>query len=84
MNPVRRLNGGVWPPMSPDINPIEHLWPIVGHMMRGQVFSGKESLWTALEHAFAAIPAAKVKALYASMPDRMAAVIAARGGHTRY
>lgn len=70
--------------MSPDMNPIEHLWPIVGHMLRDRVFSGKEELWTELQNAFASVPASKVHALYASMPQRMEAVIAARGGPTRY
>ena len=81
---VKRLNGGVWPPQSPDMNPIEHLWPMVLRKLNGSVFSGKESLWTALQAAFAAIKPSQVQRLYASMPRRMKAVIAAKGGHTRY
>ena len=81
---VRRLNGGMWPPQSPDMNPIEHLWPIVLRKLNGSVVGGKEELWSALQAAFAAVQPSEVKALYASMPRRMAAVIAARGGHTRY
>ena len=81
---VRRLNAGVWPPQSPDLNPIEHLRPIVLRTLRGQVFAGKEDLWVALQAAFGAVPAEQIKALYASMPRRIEAVISARGGHTRY
>lgn len=81
---VRRLNGGVWPPQSPDLNPIEHVWPIVLRTLSGQVFAGKEDLWVALQSAFAAVPVADIKRLYASMPRRIEAVIAAHGGHTRY
>ncbi len=29
--------------MSPDMNPIEHVWPIVGRMLEGQVFSGRKA-----------------------------------------
>lgn len=79
-----RFNGGVWPPQSPDLNPIEHLWPMVLHKLRGHVFAGKDQLWSALQAAFAEISPEQVKALYDSMPNRMRAVIAARGGHTRY
>ncbi len=79
-----RHNGGVWPPMSPDLNPIEHLWPIVGRALAGCVFSGKDQLWSALQEAFANIPADHIKALYESMPRRMEAVITAKGGPTRY
>ena len=81
---VARHNGGVWPPMSPDMNPIEHLWPWVLRRLEGAVFTGREQLWTALQEAFAAVPASYVNSLYASLPHRMQAVIAARGGPTRY
>ena len=81
---VRVLNGGFWPPMSPDLNPIEHIWPLVLRNLKGAVFSGKEQLWSALQEAFAAVTPAEVKKLYDSMPDRLAAVKAQKGGPTRY
>ena len=81
---VGRFNGGFWPPQSPDCNPIEHLWPMVLHNLKGQVFSSKETLWVALEKAFRAVTSAQVKALYDSLPSRMLAVVKARGGPTRY
>lgn len=81
---VRRHNGGVWPPMSPDLNPIEHLWPFVLRALEGQVFSGRDQLWSALQEGFAEVPASFVKSLYDSLPRRMEAVIVARGGPTRY
>ena len=81
---VARLNAGVWPGQSPDINPIEHLWPMVLTKLRGSVFANKDALWSALQGAFAEITPGQVQALYHSMPDRMKAVIAMRGGHTRY
>ena len=81
---VRLLNRGFWPPMSPDLNPIEHLWPMVLHRMKGSVFSGREQLWTSLQEHFAAITPGQVKALYDSMPDRLTQALAQRGGPTRY
>ena len=70
--------------MSPDMNPIEHLWPWVLRHLDGAVFTGREQLWSALQEAFAAVPASYVHSLYASLPSRMQAVIAARGGPTSY
>jgi hypothetical protein len=81
---VRLLNNGFWPPMSPALNPIEHVWPMVLHRMKGSIFSGREDLWTALQEHFAAITPAQIKALYDSMPDRVGQVLAQRGGPTRY
>ena len=57
---------------------------MVLHRMKGSVFSGREALWTALQEHFAAITPAQVKALYDSMPDRLSAVLAQKGGPTRY
>ena len=77
---VIKFNAGFWPPMSPDLNPIEHLWPLVLRQLNGAVFSGKEQLWAALQEAFAAITPAQVAKLYQSLPKRMLAVRAAKGG----
>ena len=50
----------------------------------GKVFNSKDELWAALQHGFASITGPEIKRLYDSMPRRMAAVLKARGGHTRY
>lgn len=81
---VRVFNGDQWPPSSPDMNPIEHIWPLVGRMMAGKVFSNRETLWVALQAAFAALKPEQVLRLYTCMPDRLAALAKAKGGHTRY
>ena len=70
--------------MSPDLNPIEHVWPLVTRNLKGAVFSGREQLWSALQEAFAQITPREIQKLYASMPDRLACVKAQKGGHTRY
>ena len=83
-NRIRRFNRGEWPAMSPDMNPIEHVWPIVLRLLEGRVFSGRETLWAALKVAFAKVPVSDIKRLYSSMPSRIAALAKAKGGHTRY
>ena len=70
--------------MSPDLNPVEHPWPIVGNKLVGKGFSGKDALFAALQVAFASVSPAHVTKLYQSMPNRMAALLAIKGGHTRY
>ena len=83
-NHVIRLNGGIWPAMSPDMNPVEHVWPLVLKDLEGQVFSGREALWVGLQAAFARVPPASIQLLYNSMARRIAAAMVPKGGHTKY
>lgn len=83
-NRVRRLNGGVWPPQSPDLNPVEHIWPQVNRSLYDRVYNSKDDLWSALEAGFAAVPKEYVVGLYASMQRRLTAVLVAKGAHTKY
>ena len=73
-----------WPASSPDMNPIEHLWPMVLRKLGNRVFPTREDLWDGLKQAFGEITAAQVQALYASMPRRIKALKKAKGYHTRY
>ena len=75
-----------WPPQSPDLNPIEHLWT---HLKRrlGEYPTppeGVEELWERVQSEWAKIPVEVVLNLIDSMPARIKAVIKARGGHTRF
>ena len=75
-----------WPPKSPDANSIENLWhelkllPTVANREL-QLSSG---MWNALQEAWQQIPAARVRNLAESVPRRLDAIRAARGGNTRY
>ncbi|GFS52842.1 transposable element Tc1 transposase [Trichonephila inaurata madagascariensis] len=71
-------------PHSPDLNPIEHLWEEVDRRVRQQAISSKETLRKAIEHAWAQISPEMTKNLVMSMPNRMQAVIASKGGPTKY
>ena len=77
-----------WPALSPDLNPIdlEHLWDALGRRIYanhrrpqniGQLFQNLQYEWNAL-------PQMTLRTLVESMRERCQAVIAARGGHTRY
>lgn len=75
-----------WPAMSPDMNPIEHLWAeltrqidIIDHQPRSV-----HELRQVLINAWRAIPAQTLQNLVNSMPERVRALLNARGGHTRY
>jgi hypothetical protein len=75
-----------WPPMSPDLNPIEHLWDNLGRSIRQNYgeFHTVVQLERALLHEWEVIPQDEIVALITSMPGRLRAVIQARGGNTRY
>ena len=73
-----------WPGYSPDLNPIEHVW---GHMKRAlskqnpMTIDGVKQI---MQQIWDALDADYLTKLYESMPRRMAAVIAAKGGATKY
>lgn len=84
---LRRTNVQVleWPPNSPDLNPIEHLWGIL--KKRYANMRKKMSVpfnFTTVEKEWNSIPESVVRDLIESMPRRLAATIRAKGGNTKY
>jgi hypothetical protein len=82
-----------WPPYSPDLNPIEHIWfhlkKKVLQMHPELVGSGKseeaiEALGKALIEAWDALPDSLFLSCLESMEKRRDAVLAAKGWHTKY
>ncbi|KAG1256979.1 hypothetical protein G6F65_016091 [Rhizopus arrhizus] len=75
-----------WPSQSPDLNPIEHVW----HHLKLKLSAydtrekGVHELWDRVEKEWATFTAEDYRRYIDSMPDRCRAVIAAKGGHTRY
>lgn len=75
-----------WPALSPDMSPIEHLWDELDKRVRRRVPQPESlaQLRVALLQEWNNIPQAVIRNLIESMRRRLVAVIAARGGHTRY
>ncbi|GFW99338.1 transposable element Tcb2 transposase [Trichonephila clavipes] len=71
-----------WPARAPNLSPVEHAWDQFKrqmpscHSVHDLEFSAQD-LW-------AHLPEDNIKCLIHSMPDRVAACIAAGGGPTRY
>ncbi|GFX11323.1 transposable element Tcb2 transposase [Trichonephila clavipes] len=75
-----------WPPGSPDLNPIEHLWDVSGQGVKGcqTAPTNLTELWTTLANIWLVITVERFQKLFQSMPRRVAVIIKVRGGPTRY
>jgi transposase len=73
----------VWPPNSPDLNPIENLWSIIKRQVYadGKQYSSKNDLWMAIKESAASIPKYTIKKLTDSVNDRLFDVIRLHGAH---
>ncbi len=74
----------VWPPQSPDLNPIEQIWDLVDRKIDKTKKTSIEEFWRSMEKAWQSITEQELKKYIDTMPARCMAVIAAKGGHTRY
>ena len=73
------------PPQSPDLNPIENLWRIIKlKIYKNHEISSLDKLWQVYEQEWESIESEICVKLIESMPKRIAAVILAKGGHTKY
>ena len=73
-----------WPSMSPDLNPIEHLWGILKRKVEGRKVSNICQLHDVIMEEWKSIPVATCGALVNSMPRRVKAVLDNDGGHIKY
>ena len=75
-----------WPALTPDLNPIEHLWDDIQRRLNEEQLNTTTAseLSVAFQRVWTRIPIAFTNRLVNSMYQRCAAVINAGNGHTRY
>lgn len=73
-----------WPPQSPDLNPIEHLWDHIEREIRKTPIPNKTELQKRIIEAWNATSPEVTGHLVDSMNRRCTAVLEAKGGPTRY
>lgn len=73
-----------WPSRSPDLNPIEHIWDMLGRRVCQRNIETLPELRRALLEEWENIPQEGITNVVASMTSRLIEVIGARGGNTRY
>lgn len=80
---IRRLD---WPAMSPDMNPIEHMWDYVKRAIRSRNHPpiSVQELTLAAQEEWNNIPQQTINNLIISMHRRVSALLENRGRHTEY
>ncbi len=73
-----------WSSMSPDLNPIEHLWGILKQKVEEHKVSNIHQLCDVVMEEWKRTPAATCEALVNSMLKRVKTVLENNGGHTKY
>lgn len=74
-----------WPPFSPDLSPIEHIWDVIGrHLQTLPLPRSEDELWQMVDREWRAIPQDAIRTLIDSVPRRVASCIAVHGGPTTY
>ncbi|GFX78563.1 transposable element Tcb2 transposase [Trichonephila clavipes] len=79
---LRHFQNLPWPARSPNFSPVEHVWNQLKRQMPS-CYSAHD-LELAVQDLWAHLPQDNIRCLINSMPDRVAACIAAGGGPTRY
>jgi hypothetical protein len=76
----------VWPASSPDLNPIENVWNLLKNRInqRDPHPIGVQGMREAITAEWNALTEDEILEYVDSMPERIAAVIEAGGGHTRW
>ena len=74
------------PSQSPDLNPMEHLWQHLKRQLANYETepAGVHELWERVEESWEKIPKDVCINLIDSMPRRIAVVLKAKGGYTKY
>ncbi len=73
-----------WPSMSPDLNPIEHMWGILKRKVEKHHMSNIQQLCDVIMEEWKRMPETTCAALVNSMPKRIKAVLDNNGAPTKY
>ncbi|GBL88218.1 hypothetical protein AVEN_117801-1 [Araneus ventricosus] len=75
-----------WPARSPDLNPIDNVWDMLGRLIAGRSLppGTLHELQQAFLQEWVLLPQQAINDTIASMLHRCQACISARGYHTRY
>ncbi|KAF1970200.1 hypothetical protein BU23DRAFT_368456, partial [Bimuria novae-zelandiae CBS 107.79] len=73
-----------WPAISPDLNPIENVWRLLKHCVGKRFAHTDEDVRRYVEEEWENIEEKDFLKYIDEMPARLLAVIAARGGQTKY
>jgi transposase len=83
--------GMMWPPHSPDLNPIENLWALCKRTIFADLASdlsnskaAREALWASIKREWASFPDDMMQRLVDSFETRLALCVAKKGGPTGY
>ncbi|GFX86326.1 transposable element Tc3 transposase [Trichonephila clavipes] len=79
---LRHFQNLPWPARSPNLSPVEHVWDQLKRQM--PLCHSVHDLDLAVQNLWAHLPQDNIRCLINSMPDRVAACIAAGCGPTRY
>jgi transposase len=75
-----------WPAMNPDLNPIEHIWDMLGRRIQAREppVQNIRQLEAAMHREWQQLSQQDNRRLTGGMRRRVEAVIEAHGGYTRY
>ena len=73
-----------WPANSPDLNPIENVWRLMKYRVGKYFPKTTEEVRQRAQEEWESMEVEDFVKYIASMPDRCAAVIEAKGGHTKW
>ncbi|KAI5088077.1 bloodthirsty [Silurus meridionalis] len=75
---IKEENLMIWPPCSPDLNPIENLWSIIKCAIykEGKQYTSLNSVWEAVVAAARNVDGEQIKTLTESMDGRLLSVLA--------
>ncbi|GFX47171.1 hypothetical protein TNCV_2747471 [Trichonephila clavipes] len=75
-----------WPAYSPDVSPIEHVWDLVAWRLTRNLrpAASNDELFLRIQAIWNSLPQTDIQNLFESLPLRIAVLITARGGNTKY